>query len=142
MAKKKAEETATPILELAVSFGNVNVGDKTARVGVTIPRSSLSVSSADKNLCGKRLTVHLLARAGGGQADQESIPGLEGADLELSGVADVKGFGVGPKTISAGLTFSIESIDVPTLARMAKRDGVVTVVGIQDIPEGEEGEDD
>lgn len=140
MAKKKDAEA--PILELPVSFGNVNVGDKTARVGVTVPRTSLSVSSADKNLCGKRLTVHLLARAGDGQAGQESIPGLEGADLELSGVADVKGFGVGPKTISAGLTFSIESIDVPTLARMAKRDGVVTVVGIQDIPEGEQGDEE
>jgi hypothetical protein len=52
-------------------------------------------------------------------------------------VADVKSIGVGVKNISFGLTFALESVDVETLAHFAKREGIVTVLEAEDIPEDE-----
>jgi hypothetical protein len=132
-------------LDVHVSYGNVNIGDESARLGCVAHRGNLTVAQADKNLCGKRLRVKIVGRAASAQAEQGSIPGIE-ADVELEATADVKSIGVSTKTISFGLTFALESVDVPTLAHFAKRDGVVTVFEATDIPaddgEGEEGGDE
>lgn len=126
---------------LHVSYGDVSIGDKFCRLGCVISRGNLTVAEADRQLCGRRLTVHCLARSSGG-AGQESLPGIDGADIEFDGIADCKRYGVGPKAISFGLTFAIESIDIETLAKFAKREGVVTITNVAAIPAAEAGDGD
>lgn len=145
MAKTKTKPekngvTTGPMLEIACSYANVNIGDKTARLGISTSRGNLTVSQADKQLCGKRLTGKLLARRGGGGSDQQSLPGAED-DIEIQAVFDVKGFGVTGKNISFGATFALASIDVETLAHFAKTSGIVYILEAADIPEGEEEDD-
>lgn len=139
MAKKKIEY----LMELPVSYGNLSIGDKTARLGIVVGRPALSLTAADKNLCDRRVVGRILVRAGDGGPEQGSIPGLEGNDDEVKAVFDVKGFSVSKKAISFGLTMQIESIAIETLSHFAKRKGMLYVEEIGDIPEGEaEGDDD
>lgn len=138
MAKKKGKSY---VMELAVTFGNVNIGDKTARIGATCGRPALSLTQADKNLCDRRLIGSIVKLAGNGEPDQNTIPGLDGNEWEVEGAFDVKGFNVSKKAISFGLTFAIESIKVEDLAHFAKAKGVIRIDEIGEIPE-EEKEDD
>lgn len=133
MAKK-------PELEIPVAFGNLNVGDKTARLGITISRGNMTPSKADKTLCGRRLSGKIVAVPEGVQAENEPLPGMEG-DIEVKGIFDVKGFGVTSKHITAGLTFAIKGMDVAELAHFAKREGRVVVDKIEEIDEEEESEE-
>jgi hypothetical protein len=138
MAKKKTEEL---VLELDVKYGNVNIGIDTCRLGITIERAKLTISQADKSLCGKRLVGTILARAGEAQSGQDSIPGID-ADVSIEAAFDVKSFGVTRQSISAGLTFALASVNVETLSHFAGRQGTFSVTGIGEIPEaeGNEGE--
>lgn len=122
------------VLELPVSYSNVNIGDETVSVGVKVHRANLRPTQADSQLCGKRLHGRLLARSGGAQAEQPSISGME-ADVELEGTFDVHSFRVTPKFISFGCTFAIESIRIETMAHFAKREGKLCVYEVADIPE-------
>lgn len=146
MATKAKEKPPTQrkgeALTLPVAWGNVNIGDETANLGAVVLRSNLSVAQADKSLCGKRLLGTIVARAGdGAQADQGSLPGAEGADEAMTAAFDVKRYGVSRKTISFGLTLSLGSIDIEVLAKFAKRNGLLCVDSIGEIPE-EESKDD
>jgi hypothetical protein len=134
MAKKKDE--SPPLMALDVKYGNVNIGMDTCRLGITVERAKLTITQADRNLCGKRLVGTILARAGDAQSSQDSLPGID-ADVTLSAAFDVKSFGVTRKNISAGLTFAIASVNVETLSHFAGRQGTFTVTNINDIPEGE-----
>jgi hypothetical protein len=129
MAKPKVEA----VLEVPVTYGDVSIGAETCRIGITVDRTKLTISSADRNLCGKLLTGTILARAGGAQAEQGSLPDMD-ADVSLAATFNVKGFGVKRKAITAGLTFAIASIDVEKLSQFAGRQGVFTVDEIADIP--------
>lgn len=135
MAKK-----AEAILEIPVAYGNVNIGMETCRLGIKVERSKLSISAADRNLCGKRLVGTVLARAGEAQAEQGSLPSMEDADVSFQAAFDVKSFGVTRKNISAGLTFALASVDVEKLSHFAGRNGTFTVTEIAEIPEGETDE--
>lgn len=117
-------------------YGNVNIGDKTASVGVTINRANLTVTQADKTFCMKRLKCKLLARSNGAQAAQESLPGVDD-DYVLKGVADVGGFRAGGKEISMTFTFALNSIKVEELSHLAKREGKVTIEATEDLDEKE-----
>lgn len=139
MARKKAESNGT--LKLPVAFGGVSVGDKTARLGVTVIRSQLSVAQASKYLCDRRLTGRIVARPAGALAEQGSLPGMEGVDSEISGVFDVKGFTTSGRKISAGLTFAVSEIDVGLLAKFAKREGVLHIEGVEDLVAAGEAEE-
>ena len=139
MARKKVEY----LLDLAVAFGNLSVGDKTARIGITVDRQNLKVLEADKHLCERRLTCKLVARPKGENPDQGRMPGFEkDNDEAIDGVADVKGFSVSADHISFGLTFAIASIDIMALTHFAKRSGQFMVEGAEDIPEDEKKDDD
>lgn len=141
----KPSANGTTEIELPVSFGNLNIGDKTARLGVVVPRTALTITKADNVLCGHRLTCVLVGRAAGAQSEQESLPGVED-DLETTVVADVKTFGVAGKTIAFGLTVSLPDVDLKTLTQFPKRHGLLRVTSVSDIPEesaaDEGGEDD
>lgn len=137
MAKKKpGKPLGDGVAELGVTYGNVNFGDKTVRLGISFGTGSLAITKMRELLVGRRLTVHILARAGGAQASQESLPGADN-DLELQGVCDVKSVSVAPKHYTTGLTFNIQDMDIETLAHFAKREGVVTIAASEAIPEDE-----
>jgi hypothetical protein len=140
MAKKI--EAPSAILDIPVAFGNVNVGDTTARLGCSSGRGTggLTITQADRNLCGKRLKAKILARTSGG-SDQGSLPGAE-ADPEIEAVFDVKSFNVSGKHIGFGLTVQINSINISTLTHFAKREGRLAISEIADIPEDQKGGDD
>ena len=137
MAKKNKES----VMELPVSYGGLSVGDKTARIGVSISRGNLSITKADKAFCCKRLDVSIKAMSNGAQADNQPLPGMEGSDWEVGGVADVKGWSTNGKSITFGLTFNLENVEVETLSHFPKREGTLVVDAVEDIPE-EEGADD
>lgn len=136
MAKSKA------LFYLAVTWGNVNIGEKTARVGAVVKRPTLTPTIADRNLCDRRLIGKIMARAADAQSEQGSLPGAEGNDVEVKGVFDCKGFNVSKKNISFGLTFSLADIQIEDLAHFAKRSGILTIDEIDDIPEEVDEEED
>lgn len=133
MAKKK---NADSVLELEVAFGNVSIGDKTARVGISTERSQISISQADKNLCGRRLTGTILVHANE-NPDQTTMDGFAD-DIALPGIFDVKQIGITPKAVGFGLTFALAGLDVSQLAHFAKRNGKLIVNNVEDIPENEQ----
>ncbi len=135
---------ASEVLDLPVSFKGVSFGDKTARVGVALDRTSvkLKLSDFDKNLCDKRLTGTIKSKPSetDGQGRLEGFDGL----LEVNGTFDVKGFKVSSNSIDFGLTFSLKDLDRATFSEFAKVGGRLIVTGVEDIPEDavDEEEDD
>lgn len=144
MTRRKVEA----LLEIPVSFGSVNIGDKTCRIGVIIARSrELSITVADRNLVEKRLAGKIVARPSGENADQGRLAGMDDVGNEtLEGTFDVKGINVSKDFISMGLTFALASIDVSVLAHFAKRSGHLIVNEFEDLPDKPEkngdGEDE
>jgi hypothetical protein len=124
-------------LTLPVSFGGVSVRDKTARIGVDISRQQMTLTNADKNLCGRRLVGSILARPEGAAAEQDGMFDGDG-DTVLEGIFDVKAFGVHSKHYSAGLTFALEELsaeDRQALTYFAKREGLLLIDNLQQLPE-------
>jgi len=138
-----AKKASDNVLELPVVFSNVNIGDKTCRLGISISRGNITPTQADKRLCGKRLTGTIFAAPDGVSTTngQQALPGADG-DLEMAGIFDVKGFTVSTKSIGAGLTFALASIDIETLAHFAKREGRIVITGVQELEADEEDEDE
>lgn len=142
MGKKKGAKASEAVLTLPVAYGKVSIGENIASIPITVQLTDLSLATAYQKLCGKRLVGQIMARAGGAQAKQKSMPGLEDGDINIDGAFDIKAFSFNRKKISTTLSFSLESIDVETLAHFAKREGMFTVIGIEDIPEKASGTDD
>ena len=137
MAKKAKNKH----LELPVSFGNVSIGEQTCRVGVTVARTALDVAEADEKFCGCRLTGTLRVGQEGDLPGQKTLPGMP--DPELRGTFDIKGFSAALKTISFGLTFALNGTDLGVLAGLAKREGTLTVEGVERLTDEEaEGEEE
>lgn len=136
MAKKK-----DGTFELPCTFGNASFGDERASIGVKVSRGNLTVTTADKTLTCKRLSMKLIANLNGnGNNGQTSMTPDDCHEMDAT--ADVKGFNASGKRIGFTLSFLLNSIDVGTLAGMAKRDGRLEIQGVEDLPESdEEGED-
>lgn len=119
---------------LAVAYGGVSYGDKTCRLAVVVSLGNLIPADAVKLLVGKRLKVVCTAVIG--RADQQTLTGDPPERVEIAGTADVKSIGIGTKAISFGLTFPIEGFDeAHKLPGFAKRDGFITILDREDIPE-------
>ena len=129
------------LLTLPVAWGNLSVGDKSCRIGVTVDRSSLKVAEADKHLCEKRLTGQLQVKAPDEHPDQQHLDGMENG-REVAGSFDIKGFSVSKDAITFGLTFAIASVNVESLAHFAKRAGTLLVDDSEAIPENGDDEEE
>lgn len=125
-------------LSVLVQFGGVSISQETAKVGVSIERSTLDLLDADQYLCGKRLVGKIILGRRDDADGQAKL--IEDTDFEVGGAFDVKRFGVSPTKLSAGLTFALASIDVRELARFAKGAGRMVVDEIQELPDDEEDE--
>lgn len=131
MAKKKSD-----VINLPVGYGDVRVGDKTCGIRASVSLESFPLAQADKTLCERRITGRIIAKPAGWEADQQGLPTMDGDDLEMSGVFDVKSLNVSGDSIGFGLTFSIKDVDVSTLAQFAKRMGRIVIDDVSTIPDG------
>lgn len=129
---------------IGVDYSGVSNSGVTVRLGCKTGRGNLTLRQADEALCGKRLTVRLLARSSGGSG-QDSLPGMD-QDITVRAVADVKGFGVTPKNFTFGLSFMVSDIGPEKLAlldQFPKRAGTITITGVEELPEDDKnGEGD
>ena len=137
---KKTKQPEAKVLDLEVAFGGVSIGDKTARIGVSVERSEISVTQADRNICGRRLTGAILARPNNDNPDQAVMDGFDD-EINLTGIFDVKQIGITPKAVGFGLTFNLQGLDVANLAMFAKRGGHLKIDNVEDIPEAERNGD-
>lgn len=136
--KKKTKSTA--VLDVPVAFGNVSIGDGTARLGIVIDREQLTVENADLMLCGRRLTGAVVVQPNGDSTDQTYL--VDGIKHELRAVFDVKRIGVSPKEISTGLTFALKGLELAELGFFAKRSGRLVVDAVTELEsEAEEPEE-
>ena len=56
-------------------------------------------------------------------------------EVEVAGSVDVKRIGITAETISAGLTFNLQTLDIATLARFSKGVGRLKVFDVAAIPD-------
>lgn len=132
MAKKAAVKPPPSALDVAVSFGNVSIGDEAASVGISVERARLSIDRADETLCGRRLTGRIEARDA--HPDQGHFEFSDGIIAAVEGVFDVASIRVSTKKISATLSFAISAIDIGALCKFAKRGGKLIVAEVADLP--------
>ena len=141
MAKKAA------VLKIPCAFGGVSSGKKSTRIGISVPRAELNLSTADKTFCDTRLRLTIKASGNGDQEGQGRLAGMED-DLSVSGTADVKGFAVHTETITFGLTFNRKELrgaceaEKIEAADFAAREGSLIVEDVGEIPEAEAAEEE
>lgn len=122
-------------IEIPVDFGGVSIGKASARLGLNIDRSNLSLESADEVFVGHRLTCRIsLDREGEGNG-QKSL--LKDANHRIDAICDCKGIGANAGTIRTGLTFSLADVDIAELAKFSKGQGKLIVSNVAAIPEAE-----
>ena len=131
MAKRKKSY----VLDVAVEFSGVSIGDGTASVGVSIDREVLNIDAADETLCGRRLTGEIAVVPRGVDPDQQAM--FDNGQHSVAGTFDTKKFSASPKAITARLTFNLADIEVTELACFAKRSGQLRVEGVEDLAEQE-----
>lgn len=128
------EPTVQTVLDLPVEFGNVSIGNGTARLPLRIARTVLSLEAADKAFCERRLTGLIT------MGKQDDSPGQkllqEDFEYSVSATFDTKKFGVGTKNITTGLTFNLKEIDIEDLAHFANGKGKLIVHDAIAIPDG------
>ena len=137
-SKKRGQQI---LLKIPVTYGNLNVGDKTASLGVKVDRANLTLGKADNELCQMRVEATITAKPKGVRnADQGSLNGMED-DTSVSGSFDIGNLSVSDKRIGFGLKVGLKGFEVEELAKFAKREGWVEIHASEDIPD-EEKEDE
>jgi len=126
--------------ELGVSFGNVSIGDGTARLGIKLDREQVELETAEELFCGRRLTGQVVVVANGEDPDQRHL--FDGNKPEIEATFDVKRFSMGPKDITTGLTFSIGDVDVETLSHFAKRKGELRIASVSKLEDASDDFDE
>ena len=127
------DDKKTAVVKFPCAFGNVNIGDHTARIGVRVARGFLNINAADECLPGHRLDVVAKLNKEGEDPKQQTL--LDDIKWSVKGSADVKQFAVTADNISFGLTFSIADIKVEELSKFAKGTGEIQIMGVGEIPE-------
>lgn len=126
-----------PALDLPVKFGNVSIGETTARLAAKFDREAIDIDTADDAFCERRLIGRVVY---GHVGDAPGQTKLLATDDIIEGAFDIKGFSVSTRQINAGLTFAIGEIDVQQLARFAGGAGRMIVDRLEEIPAPEKGE--
>lgn len=127
------------VLNVPVDFGGVSIGHATARLGVKISRDVLNIMAADEIFCGHRLTGKVIL---GNRDDAEGQTTFVETDYQVDAVFDVKRIGVNSDSISTGLTFSLNDIDVAELAQFSKGQGRLIVEHVSDLPDDDYDDDE
>lgn len=134
-------------LDIPVVFGNLGVGEDTARLGLKVNRAKCTIKQAENYLCGARCEIKIKVdpNADNDTPGQTTFDGIEGEALES--VVDIKRYSAGPKGFTAGMTFNMAEIDVSQLAKFAGHSGRLVAcrvgdAGIDDDESDEHGSDD
>lgn len=138
--KKKTQKAAEVI---RVKFGNVNIGDETARIGITIPRDKLADEKAINLLVARRLLGTIVVAEGDVDPRQKNF--LQDATASVEGAFDTRALRIGLKEFGSGLTFSLTNIDANELSQFAKKSGFLWIDDAQELevePDGEDEGDD
>lgn len=137
MVRANKKQQAAFQLDVPVKFGKVSFGDSTCNVSISISRDVMTLIKADEYFSYRRLSGLVLACP-----PDESINQTNFADKrhEVAGTFDVKGFRVGAKNLSTGVTFSLKDVDVGEFAKLANQTGRLGVLQVQDLDEAEESE--
>lgn len=121
--------------DVPVKFGGVSIGEKTARIGISVSREYLNLEQADKLFTDRRLNGAVVL---GHSDDAEGqIKLWDDSDHQLQTSFDIKGFRVGSEHFSAGLTMALKEINIVELARFSKGIGRFAIYDVTDIPEEE-----
>lgn len=146
---RKTKEEEAALIDVPVEFGGVSIGEATARLGVRISRSCLTLAKADQCFCGHRLTG--CVQLGGSDDASGQLKLADDLEHAVKATFDCKRLGVSADTLSIGLTFSLKDINVADLAKFSKGAGRLVVEDVSEIPESnshstkgsdEENEDD
>lgn len=129
--RKSVETKVQNLVEIPVDFGNVSIGDETARLSIKINKNFLNIIAAEELLCGRRLTGSVQL---GGIEDMDGQQTLFEADVIVPGTFDVHRFGVSPKVYTTSLTFRLAEIEVGDIARFSKGRGRLIVQTNKPIP--------
>lgn len=142
-AAKAIHQAKTLPAEIRVKFGQVSIGAKTARVGISFSREYLALGLAaelfvDRRLIGKISVV---------RPDEESrqMTFLPDDRPIINSAFDVSQFSVHADNYTTGLTMRRQSVDMATLAEFGSQSGVLRIESageITDAPDAEEHEID
>jgi len=123
-----------------VDFGNVTLGDGTARVGIKLSRALTTLEEADGHFCSRRLTGEIMVLKEGEDPTQKTI--ANDVRHTVKGVFDVKSFLVKTEYLSFGLAFSIQDINPGELSFFAKKSGMLTIGAVEDLDGADPGPDE
>lgn len=142
-AERPTSEPTKFLMRAPCRFNNANLGDTIASLGFRINREHLNLIAADEAFCGKRVNVRMVV--GAGDATQKKF--WDDLQWDVQAIADIKSFRASPKYISAGLSLSMESVDVSVLAHFAKQEGWLFILKAEDLAgdedaEGDDGQDE
>lgn len=116
---------------IPVEFGNLSIGDASARLSLRIERDELDLDDAVETLCERRLTATIEVGDGHPRLfDSDPVP-------KIMSAFDTRKVGIGSKHYSTGLTCALQEVDVRELARFAKQRGVIRIADVSAIPEEE-----
>ena len=107
------------------TFNGLAIGKTTARIGVRILRSDITLSTADRHFTNSRLDI-LLEPAPPGESNRKQMYFGGIIPKPMGSVVDVKGMTVTEEAISIGLTFARKEISPDSLARYATAVGRFT----------------
>ena len=107
---------------LAVEFGGVSCGRKMMSVSLKIGREELDLGTADEVFTDAQLEVECVVDPLGGD-DARGQGRFANTDLELKGIAICHRLGVSKDAYTMRLSFVEDSIDQPSLLKLAYRTG-------------------
>lgn len=122
------------VIDIPVTFCGVSIGDETARIGLKLDRSLMTLESADRLLCNRRIIGRLVL---GHCDDAAGQTVLDDVDHVVDGAFDTKGFSVKTKTFATGATFQRNELDTAEFSLFAKQSGRFIVDEVTDIPKPE-----
>lgn len=137
MSKDKGPVALT---DIPVTFGGVSIGEKTARIGISVHRDWLGLEQADKLFCERRLSGAVALGHADDAAGQAKL--WDDADHQISTSFDIKGFRVLSESLGTGLTMNLSEIDISELAKFSKGVGRLAVYEVTDIPQEEKDRPD
>lgn len=136
------------VMDVPATFGNVNLGDSTCRLGVAVDAAYLAVEAAAEALRGTRIKGRIVL----GGAEDARGQGRLGLDDEIAieGSFDSKSFTAPVKKITFGLTMNLQELgdQALILGKFAKHTGrfqvesVSSLAGQDDDEEEEEEEEE
>lgn len=138
---KKKVAAAKIVKTIPVNFGTVSLGAGTARLGIKVSRSDLSLDTADELFSGRRLNGTIILRS---DEDPKQTKFID-SDYSLKGAFDVKGFRTTIESFSCGLTFGIREIDLNDVGHFSNGKGRIDIESVDELetddPE-EEGDEE